>query len=104
MKIEASIIARRLSKRGYLTLARHVAEKCHVTVEDMLSRSKRKSHVIARHMLWFAIYSDGNLSYPEMAEIFERDNSTIYVAVDNMTERTIAKAMPPTATPESEVA
>lgn len=89
-KTESSIIARRLSQRGYLELAHAIAVRCHVTVEDMLGRSKKKSHVAARHELWHAIYADGRLSFPEIGDIVDRDNSSIVYGVKKCAAMTIA--------------
>jgi chromosomal replication initiation ATPase DnaA len=102
----ASIIAKRLSARGYLALAHSVAASCHVTFEDMVSRSRKKSHAAARQALWFALYSDGRLSYPELGEIFEVDNSTICYAIKKCSARAIAnpKSDSDIAVSESEVA
>lgn len=102
----ASIIAKRLSARGYLTLAHEIAVRHHVTFEDMVSKSKRKSIADARHALCYALYTDGRLSYPEIASLLDFDCSTIIYAVKKCSARAIANPKPDSdiAVSESEVA
>lgn len=84
-------IVDRLRERGYYELARRVAEECHVTVVQVASRRKKKSHVVARHMLWYRIYSDGRMSFTELAEMFECDHTTILYGVHKCIDLDIAK-------------
>lgn len=90
-KEAASIVARRLSQRGYIKLMYDIAESFHVTVEGMLGNGKRRSNVVARHALWAAIYRDGRLSFTEMGALFGRDHTTILYGVHKHLDAAIAK-------------
>ena len=72
-----------LDKRGLLELCDRVCEQRGVTIELVLSHSRRRAIVWARHELW-ALCRDlegRNLSYPDLGELFDRDHTTIICGI-----------------------
>jgi chromosomal replication initiation ATPase DnaA len=94
VRIQASIVARKLKQRGLLDAAHRAAERFHVTVEAMLGRDRHKSASAARHALWAEIYDLDLLSLPELGEVFDRDHTTILAGVRKHLAVTVARTQP----------
>ncbi len=69
-------IVRDLRARHLWEPAKRIADKHHVNVAEMLMRSNKRPIAIARHELW-SLAHESIPSYPLLAEIFDRDQSTI---------------------------
>lgn len=76
-----SNVYRRLLERGLLSEARTVAERHHVTLGELLGRSKTRKVCEARRDLFLALWSKG-FSQCEIGRLLERHPSTIHQAVD----------------------
>lgn len=73
-------IALKLRQRGLLERAAVVARLHHVTLDDMLGRSRLKPHVDARHALWTELYPVLG-SYPAVARLFEVNHVSVLRAL-----------------------
>lgn len=58
-------------------IIQEVARKHGVLTEDILSRSKSRSFVLARHEAMIRARRETQCSYPELGRIFRRDSSSI---------------------------
>jgi hypothetical protein len=102
MKSVASII-RDLETRDLLELAKAIARKHHVTLEELLGRRRRAPEIAARHELWQRLYEQIP-SQPKLGEIFGRDHSTIQAALhkyDTFLQPVELAAAPDTTFPSS---
>jgi chromosomal replication initiation ATPase DnaA len=72
----------RLERIGARGLAERTASEFGVALGKVLQGKCRSRSVIrARHRLWCLLRHTLDLSYPEMAQVFEADHTTIVVAV-----------------------
>ncbi len=72
----------RLERLGARALAERTASEFGVTLGKVLQGTSRSRSVIrARHRIWCLLRHTLDLSYPEMARVFEADHTTILVAV-----------------------
>jgi len=69
-------IVRDLRARHLWEPAKRIAEKHHVNIAEVLGRKQHRPIAIARHELWALAY-DHVPSYPLLAEIFDRDQSSV---------------------------
>ena len=102
MKSVASII-RDLETRDLLELAKDVARKHYVTLEELLGRRRRAPEIAARHELWQRLYEQIP-SQPKLGEIFGRDHSTVQAALhkyDAFLQPVEVTAPPDTTLPSS---
>lgn len=66
-----------------------VAKRNYVTVDDILSRSRKSEHVKARHIFCGILRIDYHYSLPFIANYIHRDHTTIMFAVDQYRNRKI---------------
>ena len=78
-KTPAAII-RDLETRDLLGLAKEIARKHRVTLEELLGRRRRGPEASARHELWHRLYEEIP-SLPKLGEIFGRDHTTVMAGV-----------------------
>lgn|GEM_PF-3946294 len=71
----------RLSEIRALRIAHQIGDEHGRTVRVLLSRDRHKTVIHARHQLWTVVRHTLNLSYPELAELFEVDHTTVLYAV-----------------------
>ena len=85
-----------LDAHGLLVLAQRVAASRGVRLDDLLSRTRSRSVVRARHDLWWRIRQipDRCYSFPEIARLFGNDPSTIIAGVGAHQARTAATVPP----------
>ena len=76
----AAAIIRDLETRDLLGVAKEIARKHHVTLEELLGRRRRGPEASARHELWHRLY-EAIPSLPKLGEIFGRDHTTVMAAV-----------------------
>jgi DnaA-like protein len=76
----AAAIIRDLETRDLLGIAKEIARKHHVTLEELLGRRRRGPEASARHELWHRLYEEIP-SLPKLGEIFGRDHTTVMAAV-----------------------
>ena len=74
-------IIRDLDTRDLLELAKQIARKHYVTLEELLGRSRHSPESRARHELWHRLYDDPIPSFLKLGEIFGRNHSTIMAGV-----------------------
>jgi chromosomal replication initiation ATPase DnaA len=79
MSVE-SIVAD-LDRRDALHLARSIADKHWVPLEDMLGRSRKTQVARARRELWATLYEEAIPTFAALGRVFERDRTTIKDAV-----------------------
>jgi len=60
-----------------------------LTVDDIMSRSRRQRIAMARHVTFYIMRNVGKCSYPQIGKAFDYDHSTVLSAVDRI-ERLIA--------------
>jgi chromosomal replication initiation ATPase DnaA len=66
-----------LEERGLLDLAHAICDRHHVTIDELLGRS-RMSHIIAaRFQLWFYLYMQKRMSTKGIGKIFGVDHSSV---------------------------
>lgn len=76
--LRVSRVIYRLEKHGALRTAYRIADAHGLTLERLLSRDRTANVVAARHELWLIVRSTlGDMSYPELARVFEVDHTTI---------------------------
>ncbi len=75
-----------LETRDLLELAKRVARKHRVTLEELLGRGRGNPEAAARHELWYRLY-DEIPSFPRIGQIFGRDHSTVLAAVHKYEKR-----------------
>ena len=80
-------IIRDLETRDLLDLAKQIARKHHVTLEELLGRGRRIPEAAGRHELWHRLYDADIPSLTRIGEIFGRDHSTILAAVHKYEKR-----------------
>ena len=78
--IGAEAVAQRLRDRGLLHHARSLADDCHVTLDEMLGRSRLRHIAEARRLWWVALRARG-FSYPAIGSMVGRDHSTVQQVV-----------------------
>jgi chromosomal replication initiator protein len=66
-----------------------VARRNYVTVNDILSTSRKSEHVKARHIFCGILRIDYNYSLPFIANFIKRDHTTIIFAVNQYRNRKI---------------
>ena len=76
----AAAIIRDLETRDLLGVAKEIARKHHVTLEELLGRRRRGPEAAARHELWHRLYEEIP-SLPKLGEIFGRNHTTVMAAV-----------------------
>lgn len=64
-----------------------VAKETFVTVEDILSDSRKGEIIVARHILCGVLKKNYNCTYTYIAEMLNRDHTTIISAVKNYLNR-----------------
>lgn len=65
-----------LRKRNLLDLVRGYCEKNHVTVDEVLGRSRLKLISKVRRQIWHELHLKG-MSYPQIGLLFNRDHTTV---------------------------
>lgn len=66
----------RLDRHGVLGLVAEVALNHNIALDELLSRSRVKEAVIARHAAWRRLYTERFFSTPQLGELFDvHDNS-----------------------------
>ena len=93
-------IIRDLDTRDLLELAKEIARKHHVTLEELLGRSHGNPEASARHELWHRLY-EHIPSFPKLGQIFGRDHSTILSAVHKH-EKSLVPSAPGLASASAE--
>ena len=83
----AAAIIRDLETRDLLEVAKEVARKHHVTLDELLGRRRQGPEASARHELWHRLYEEIP-SLPKLGEIFGRDHTTVMAAVHKQ-DRTV---------------
>ena len=73
-----------LERRRLLPFVVESAHKHFVEVQSIISKSRQKSIVRARHDAWFNIIRATNMSLLEMATLFGVDHATIARAIVRM--------------------
>ena len=76
----AAAIIRDLETRDLLEVAKEIARKHHVTLDELLGRRRLGPEASARHELWRRLYEEIP-SLPKLGEIFGRDHTTVMAAV-----------------------
>ena len=71
----AQVLAK-LRERGYVPLARAIAEHHGVTLTEMLGTAKTPAPRMARQRMWYALRIFG-WSYPRIGKLFGRAHTTI---------------------------
>ena len=66
-----------------------VAKRGYVTVDNILSRSRKSEHVRARHMLCGILRIDYHYSLPYIANFIDRDHTSVMFAVNQYRSRKI---------------
>ena len=66
---------------GALGLAAKLAAEYHVPMAKVIGRDRHKTAAAARHHLWALIHGTLVMSYPEVAEIFGVDHTTVMAAI-----------------------
>src|SRR5689334_12850383 len=90
----AAAISRDLETRDLLEVARAIARKHHVTLDELLGRRRRGPEAAARHELWQRLYEELP-SLPKLGEIFGRDHTTVMAAVHKHEQWVDAAALVP---------
>lgn len=90
MSPEARQTLARLSDRGLLTLAKIVAQEHHVLVEEIVSESRSRAVVAARHDFWRRLHDKG-FSWSEVASFFGKKHDSIIQASDRRASSSRAK-------------
>lgn len=71
----------RLESRGLRGLVDSACAETGISITEVIGRRRFASITRARHMLWFWLYRETGLSYPEIGRIFEVDHTTVLAAV-----------------------
>lgn len=58
------------------------AEAANVTYAEVMSHTRKRGAVIARHAAWLSLRRDYKISLPAIGAFFNRDHTTIKAAVD----------------------
>jgi hypothetical protein len=88
--IHPRVIERRLARRGFVALLRHVCEQHHATAIEVLGQCRRANVVAARRELWSTMCTKG-LSMREVGRIFGRNESGVFYLLSGSTSTIIAK-------------
>ena len=85
MRTVVDIVAE-LDQRDLLELARRVARKHSLSVEEMLGpwRGPAESH--ARHLLWAVLYARGHWSTTRIGALFGKDHTTVLLGMRRVTK------------------
>jgi chromosomal replication initiation ATPase DnaA len=75
------LIIEDLDRRDALELARAVAQKHGVSLNDVLGRSRRSTPTRARHELWARLYDEAIPTLSALGRVFERDHATIRAGI-----------------------
>ncbi len=82
--MKTSEIVRALEAHGLLELAQDIATRHHVTIEELLGRSRYRPETLARRELWSRAYSFVP-SLPRLGKLFNRDHTSIMAAIQKYT-------------------
>ena len=76
-EVEAFAVIDRLGDRGLLPAVAMMCKRRHVTVEEVVGRSRTKAVVAARQVVWKWLHDERGLSWPEIAKLFDRKYFTV---------------------------
>ncbi len=77
MSYNPADIIRELRQRDLYDLAEAVATAHQCTVFEMVGTVRYEAFCRARHELWYRLRCTGHWSYPRIAELVHRDDSTV---------------------------
>lgn len=80
-------IRARLEERRLFAIVQDACDECDVPVDDVLGERRLASLCATRHLVWFYLYRETRLSYPEIGRIFEVDHTTVLSAVHRIADR-----------------
>lgn len=78
--MSSDTVATRLAAHGLLELAEEVAARHHLTLDELLGRSRHQPESVARRELWARVYAVLP-SFTRVGLIFDRDHTSILLAV-----------------------
>jgi len=88
--MNTSDIADNLRARDLLPLVDEVCKRRGVTLDEVCGRARSQAVSRARHEVWWRLrhHPDREYSYPEIAQIFARDHTTIMAGISAYERRT----------------
>ena len=93
-----ALVRARLERHGVLGLVAEVALNHNIALDELLSRSRVKETVIARHAAWRRLYTERFFSTPQIGEICDVHDNSVREALRRL------DAMPSRAPSVSEAA
>lgn len=96
MKTATRRIMRALEERELLPLARQIASKHHVSMDELLGRTRGKPEAIARRELWARAY-EFVPSLTRLGKLFDRDHASISASIHKFES---AQHRPPVTVPD----
>ena len=92
-----NVVVAALRVRDLLALVDDVCRRRGVTLRELCGRTRTQGVSMARHEVWWRIrnHPERHYSYPEIAQLFARDHTTIKAGIDAHERRCAPSAPQP---------